>query len=249
VIVVTVAVVELSQGWIEATWTGQLAVADVIEASTLLYVVAGDHDLDNVEMGYLPPNGYELRYDLLHRVGEERLHEDHGLHRFAIFQAVRDGPLGGFAAMLRHELRHAEQFHRYGPGLFELDGHLREALDVHARAAERERYESLPTEYDANKTAAEYARDHHADELEQMAADERLALYARNDYDDRADDLLAATLQALDEHVDPESLWNGNPVTVDIANQTENACEWAARDRTSDRFNLTRGDRPGVVFV
>jgi hypothetical protein len=240
---------ELSEECVREMWAAQLAVADVIEASTVLYVVTGAHDLDNVEMAYFPPNGHGLGYAVLHAVGEARLHEDDLLHRIALFQTVRDGPLGGFAAMLRHELRHAEQFHRYGPGLFELNGHLRVALGVHSRAGERALYDSMPAECDANKTAAQYAHEQFAEELEAIAADERFAAYARDNYDDRADDLLAATLRAVNEHVDPNSLWNGEPVSVDIVTQYKLASEHAARDRAFDQYNPTRGERPGVVVL
>lgn len=241
--------VEIPESWIRETWPAQLAIADVIEASTVLYVATGEHDLGNVEMAYLPPNGYELAYEVLRRVGEERLHDANGLHRLAVFQRVRDAPLGGLAAMLRHELRHAEQFNAYGPGLFELNGHLRAALGVGARAAEREHYEAMPLEYDANCVAAAYAREQHAGDLEAMAADDRLAPYARNDYDDRADDLLEATLAAVNEHVDLDSEWNGEPVSVDIAAQYDQARAHVQRDRAFDRYNPVRGDRPGVVFI
>lgn len=240
---------QLDEHWIRETWARQLTDADVIEASTVVFVVTGDHDLDNVEMAYLPPNGHDLPYEVLRRVGDVRLHDYNGLHRFAIFQTVRDGSLGGFAAMLRHELRHAEQFHRYGPGLFELDGHLRAALDVHTRAAERDRYEAIPAEYDANRVAAAYARHHHHDELEALAADERFVAYAYDDYDSRADDLLEATVQAVHEHVDLNTLWNGQPVSVDIADQHARAEAHAARDRATDRYSPTRGDRSGVVVI
>jgi hypothetical protein len=76
----------------------------------------------------------------------------------------------------------------------------------------------------------------------------RLAPYARDDYDDRADDMLEATLHAVDENIDPDSPWNGEPVSVDIANQYESARAYAGRNRASDRYKPTRGDRPGVVF-
>jgi hypothetical protein len=241
--------VELAEQWIRDSCGALLGDVDGIEASTVLYVVSGEHDLDNVETAYFPPNGHDLRYEVLRRVGSERLHEDDGLHRIALFKLVRDAPLGGLAAMLRHELRHAEQFHSYGAGLFELDGHLRAALDVHTRAAERELYESIPTEYDSNCVAARCAREHHAGELMAMAADERFAPFARNDYDGRADDLLEATLQAVNEHVDPGEEWNGQPIAVDIAEQYQQARDYADRDRAFDRFNPTRGGRPGVVFI
>lgn len=241
--------VEMPEAWLRQTWRAQLEAADVIEASTVLYVVTGDHDLGNVEMAYLPPNGYELSYEVLRRVGEERLHEGNGLHRLAVFERVRDAPLGGLAAMFRHELRHAEQFHVYGPGLFELNGHLRAALGVGTRAAECERYVAMPLEYDANRVAAAYAREQHVDCLEEMAADDRFAPYAHNDYDDRADDLLEATLAAVNEHVDPDSEWNGEPVSVDIAAQYDHARTHVQRDREFDRYNPTRGDGPGVVFI
>jgi len=240
--------VELDEQWIRETWAAQLADADLVEESTVLFVVSDEHDLDNVEMAYLPPNGHHLPYEVLRRVGEGRLHEYSGLHRFASFQTVRNGALTGFAAMLRHELRHAEQFHRYGSGLFELDGHLRAALDVHTRAAERDRYETVPIEYDANRVAASYVSDHHPEDQDALAADERFAVYAR-DYDSRADDLLGATLKAVNEHVDLSSLWNGQPVSVDIADQHKRAQDHAARDRTADRYNHTRGNRPGVVLI
>lgn len=158
--------VDIPEDWIRETWAAQLTSADVIEASIVLYVVTDGHDLSKVEMAYLPPNGAELAYEVLRRVGEERLDQANGLHRLAIFQRVRDAPLGGLAAMLRHELRHAEQFHAFGPGLFELNGHLRAALGVGTRAAEREQYEVVPLEYDANRVAAAYAHANHGDELE-----------------------------------------------------------------------------------
>jgi len=152
-----------------------LATATIADATTVLFVVDGEHDLARVEAAYLPPNGYDLPYEVLRGVGEERLHQADGVHRFALFRTVADGPLGGFAAMLRHELRHAEQFREYGPGLFELDGHLRAALGLGRIAAERDAYESIPTEYDANRNAAAaHAHEPWADELANLAADERL---------------------------------------------------------------------------
>ena len=146
--------IELNAQWINETWAEILAGVAVSEVATVIFVVSGEHDLARVEAAYLPPNGYDLPYAVLRAVGEERLHEMNGLHRFALYQAVADGPLAGFAAMLRHELRHAEQFHEFGPGLFELEGHLRAALGVGRVPAEREQYESIPIEYDANRAAA-----------------------------------------------------------------------------------------------
>jgi hypothetical protein len=161
---------ELPEQWIGETWTALAVSANVIEPSTVLFVVTGAHDLDNVETAYLPPNAHQPDYEALRRVGEQRLQEYNGLHRVALFKVVRDGDPAGFASMLRHELRHAEQFHRYGPGLFELNGHLRAALGVGTRADEMGLYESIPTEYDANKIAAAYAHEHYAGALPTMAS-------------------------------------------------------------------------------
>jgi hypothetical protein len=137
----------------------------------------------------------------------------------------------------------------FGPGLFELNGDLRAALDVDSRAAERDLCESIPTEYDANRTAARYAREHHAGELTAMAADERFAPSARDDYGGYASDLLEATLRAVNENVDLDQKWNGKPIAVDIGEQYEQAREHAARDRGFDRYNPTRADRPAVVYL
>ena len=182
---------------------------------------------------------------MLGDVGEQLLCEAAGLHRFGLYQVVADGPLGGFAAMLRHELRHAEQFHDFGPGLFELDGHLRAALGVDGLTAERDEYEAIPLEYDANRAAAAYAATQHGDERTPMAADARFAAYTR-EYDSR--DVLERTKAAVDEHVEPDEEWNGRPVSVDIAAQYAAARTWAERDRGFDRYNPTREGAP-VVFL
>jgi hypothetical protein len=239
--------VDLERQWISDTWTQLLADAGLNEATTILFVVSGEHDLVRVETAYLSPNGYELSYEVLRAVGEQRLHEVNGLHRFAVFQMVAEGPLPGFAAMLRHELRHAEQLHEFGHGLFELDGHLRAALGVGRVAAEREQYEAIPIEYDANRIAAGYVRAHHGDALAELGADERFAAYTRDD-DEWDDDVLERTLAAVNQHADLDSDWNGQPLRADVAAQYEHARQWNARDRAFDAYNPTR-DGDGVVFL
>jgi hypothetical protein len=239
--------VELERQWISDTWSQLLGEGALNQATTVLFVVSGEHNLSRAEAAYLSPNGYELSYEVLRAVGEQRLHDVNGLHRFALFQGVADGPLHGFVAMLRHELRHAEQFHEFGPGLFELDGHLRAALGVGLIAAERERYESIPIEYDANRVAAAYVRAQDGDALAEIGADERFAAYSR-DYDAWDDDLLERTLAAVSEHADLDSDWNGQPLSVDIAAQYDHARQWNTRDRAFDSYNPTR-DGDGIVFL
>jgi hypothetical protein len=96
--------------------------------------------------------------------------------------------------------------------------------------------------------AAAYAVAHYAAELEAIAADDRLRQYAA-DYQEREGDVLDQTLRAVEEHVDVNSLWNGEPVSVDIDAQHQRARNHFERDRGGDRFNPTRGDAPGIVFV
>jgi hypothetical protein len=239
--------VELSDEWVAETWGELLATVDAsLAAAAILYVVRGEHDLTNVEAAYYAPNAQGLQYQVLRSVGEQQLHEANGLHRFALFQMVADGPLAGFAAMLRHELRHAEQFHEFGPGLFELDGHLRAALGVRGLAAEREEYEAIPLEYDANRAAAAYAATR-AEEREAMADDVRFAAYTHS-YEPWGDHVLERTKAAVDEHVGADEEWNGRPVSVDIVQQHAAALAWNARDRSFDQYNRTRDGEP-VVFL
>jgi hypothetical protein len=237
---------QLAADWISATWAELLADGALPETSTVLYVVTGEHDLAHVEAAYLPPNAHDVRYHVLEGVGSQ-LHDDAGLHRFALFQAVADGPLGGFAGMLRHELRHGEQHHEYGLALFELDGHLRHALGVHDGAADARVYRTIPVETDANRAAARFVRAHFADELAAIAADPRFVDYAR-EYPD-AVDVLEATKDAVEANVDLQAEWNGAAVGDDVSAQYAAARDHAARDRAFDQYNPTRGDRPGVVFV
>jgi hypothetical protein len=239
--------VELTRQWITDIWADLLAEAELADAATVLFVVTGEHDLESVEAAYLSPNGYALGYAVLRAVGEQRLHEATGLHRLALFQTVADGALGGFAAMLRHELCHGEQFGEFGPGLFELNGHLRAALGVGTDVAGREDYEAIPLEYDANRAAAAYVHPRPAGEVAQLVGDERFVAYTRY-YEQSEDDVLERTFAAVNERCDLDSQWNGQPLRVDIAAQCEHARQWAARDRVFDAYNPTR-DGDGIVFV
>jgi hypothetical protein len=56
-------------------------------------------------------------------------------------------------------------------------------------------------------------------------------------------------MQAVEQSLDPNSLWNGKPISRDIANQHESARGYADRECANDRYNPTRGDCPGVVLL
>jgi hypothetical protein len=236
---------ELARAWIEETWAALLARSTLEAETPVLFVADAEHDLDFVEAAYLPPTGFANDYRIFAYVANE-LAAAQGLHRFALFSQVADGPTQGFAAMLCHELRHGEQDREWGGGLWELDGHLRAALDLHGPDGDRAAYLALPTEYDANAAAAAFVRDQPQALRAGLAVDARFRPYTE-EYAPPAD-LLAAILAAVNEHADLDSDWNGERLGADVTAQYERSR--ADKERLAERVRYAqRRQGAAIVYV
>ncbi len=193
------------------------------ERCTVLFLVAGERPPDAVEVAYLPPPDPDyLSYCVFRRVGEARIYEYRSQHRFAAFQDVEDGPLAGVAVELCHEAQHGVQFEQYGPQFNEINEIVRRALPNDPAL-----YRQIPTEYDANRVAALFARDRYSGDLEAMAADHRFEQYTLH-YDAERD-LLEPTLEMLWQHADPNTAdRDGKTLCEVVAELAEGSRQWQA---------------------
>lgn len=215
------------------------------ERCTVLFLVAGERPPDAVEVAYLPPPDPDyLSYCVFRRVGEARVYEYRSQHRFAAFQDVGDGPLAGFAVELCHEARHGVQFEQYGPQFNEINEILRRALPNDPVL-----YRQIPTEYDANRVAALFARGRYAGDLEAMAADHRFEQYTLHYHEER--DLLEPTLEMLWQHADPNAPdRDGKTLGEIVAELVEGTRQWQAdRQQPWSRCVEREEGQPGVVVV
>jgi hypothetical protein len=118
-------------------------------------------------MAYLQPAGC-VRSDtvqVFRAVGEERAGAFAGsAHRLAVWRELPGVPGAALGTMLRHELAHAARWEWSGAAFYEADDRLRAGLDGAS-------YAQLPTEREANASAASYARRTlSAAELAELAA-------------------------------------------------------------------------------
>jgi hypothetical protein len=227
--------------------TDALADAGVAENTTALFLVAGTPQAEEAEVVYIPPpNVWRINYPLLGRIGSERLHEYDQLHRFAAYQEVDDAPLGAIATELRHETQHAVQFNLYGPDFVELNQLLRDLV----RATHGAQYEEIPSERDANRTAAKYAADHHADDLEAMAGDVRFHQYTSDP--EAVGDLLAETVEMVWQLADREQTdeHTQRPLGEVVDELRRDAEDWHRQVENGADFSVTRqGEQQAVVEV
>jgi hypothetical protein len=224
-----------------------LADAGVAEDTTVVFLVEGHARDEEAEVVYIPPpHAWRHNYPLLERVGEARIHENGGLHRFAAYQEVDDAPLGAIATELRHEVQHAVQFNQYGPHFAELNQLLRDLVRITGRAA----YEEIPSERDANHAAAAYAANHYADDLPAMADDDRFRQYTGEIAN--VNDLLAGTVAMVwqlaardqrDEHA-------GRRLGEVVDELAENVAEWHRRVIAGADLSVRReADQEAVVEI
>jgi hypothetical protein len=200
-----------------------LADANVAEDTTVLFVVEGHAQAEEAQVVYIPPpHAWRHNYPLLERLGEARLHEYGGLHRFAAYQEVDDAPLGAIATELRHEVQHAIQFNQYGPHFAELNQLVRDLVRTTGCRA----YEEIPSERDANHAATEYAANRYSEDLPVMGDDDRFRQYTLESLN--VGDLLADTVALVwdltardqpDEHT-------GRPIGEVVDELAENAADW-----------------------
>ncbi len=95
-----------------------------------------------------------------------------GLHRVGVWPDARASVVG---ARMRHELEHAVQWERYGPGFFALYDVAHAVLAVKAAGLDRcagMYINSIPCEQDANAASAMFLRRHHADTIDALCRDE-----------------------------------------------------------------------------
>jgi hypothetical protein len=75
--------------------TEALSDAGVPETTTTFFLVGGRPQGEESEVVYIPPPPVgRNNYPLLAWVGEARLHDTNGLHRFAAYQEVDEAPRG-----------------------------------------------------------------------------------------------------------------------------------------------------------
>src|SRR5712692_2748657 len=190
----------LDDHWIQDTWQRLVCGTTVPEQRTVLFVVTGERDYELSEAAHLRPGAIEpanleTSSAVLREVGIERLNASallEGVHRFGLFQSLDAAPLSAVEAVLRHELRHAEQYDELGLRFWEIDAALRVAMRAHG-----DRYRQIPTERDADRAAALLLRSQHHADLPAIREDPRFAHYA--DVPDSIN-LTEATIAALEGH-------------------------------------------------
>lgn len=165
--------------------------AEVLEDTTILFVVTGNPPMGAAEYAYLPPGDWALEVRVLRDVGrqlEAFLH----LHRFGAYSQVPRTSEAAIAVGLRHEVQHAAQFDLHGPGLLNLDSILRRVM---SRAGRADDYRLIPMERDANRAANAYARDRYAADVDALGADPRFQQFV--DESDPVVDLVQETADMI----------------------------------------------------
>jgi len=97
--------------------------------------------------------------------------ESRGLHRVAVWPDRRESVIG---ARLRHELEHAAQWDRFGPGIFRLYDLAYSVLAVRAAGLDgcASMYiNAVPIEQDANAASAMFLRRYHPDTIADLCLD------------------------------------------------------------------------------
>lgn len=189
------------------------------ERCTVLLIVAAACPPERIEVAYLPPpDPSHLGAKVLEHVGLDRLQQYRNQHR------IDDGPLGGYAAMLVHEARHAVQFEALGPDFDESDQLLRETLLMLEWPIA---YERLPSEIDANRTAANFVLERYPEERAALAADRRYRRYTIDH--EEFPDLIEPTLALLWDYCDgSERQPNGRTLGEIIEEHADGARRWQA---------------------
>ncbi|WP_445152447.1 hypothetical protein [Baekduia sp. Peel2402] len=154
-------------------WHDVVDQAGVDEDRFMLLAVSGDPEHGGAKAAWFWPR---LRVYAHHNVltpgAAKEANQPANLrrHRVAIysdFDAEDPVAAARIAAMLRHEVRHAQQFDACGKELFELDHILEEVSERAAPGASnaRDLYWAKPIELDANRAAAMYLRDRRPDTI------------------------------------------------------------------------------------
>jgi hypothetical protein len=160
---------------LDEQWSLALCDAGLNASACRRYDFGADETNDAVGAIWFPPA--EVLELTEHFPDERRLEdanspEHRSLHRIGVWPEARAAVVG---ARLRHELEHARQWERFGPGLFDLYDLVQSVLAVKAAGLDGcagMYLNAIPSEQDANAAAAMFLRRYHPDTIDALCQDE-----------------------------------------------------------------------------
>jgi hypothetical protein len=160
---------------LDEQWSLALSDAGLSASACRRYDFRADETDDAVGAVWFPPSEV---LSLTEHFPDAGLLEDanspahRSLHRVGVWPDTRAAVVG---ARMRHELEHAVQWERFGPGLFDVYDLVQSVLAVKAAGLDGcagMYLNAIPSEQDANAAAAMFLRRHHTDTIDALCQDE-----------------------------------------------------------------------------